>query len=96
MTPDCWCVAGVAIETTPRILLPDGMTVYSSTPMLSTTFDSKTCPVRADADWSGVLVRTIMTVPAGRTTRDWAEAVETATNANAVLSKAIRDRAKDI
>src|SRR6266576_2791779 len=72
------------------------MTVNSSTPMLSSTLVSNVCPVLALADCRGVVVRTIMTLPAGKTTRDWAEAAEAAKNANAMLHNVLRHLLSDI
>ena len=90
ITPDCCRVAGVASVTEPRILLPAGMTAYSLTPTLSSTFVSNVSPVLAVADCSGVVVRTMMTVPAGTTMRDCAAAVDAASNASAMLVSVLR------
>jgi hypothetical protein len=72
ITPDCCRVAGRATLTTPRIRLPDGMTEYSSTPTVSLTVVSNVSPLFAEADWSGDVVRTTMTLPAGSMMRDCA------------------------
>src|SRR4051812_16564530 len=88
MTPDCCRVARVARVIVPRILLPDGIAVYSLTPTASSTVVSNVCPVLALADWRGVVVRTIMTLPAGSTTRDWAEADDAAMSASAMPDSA--------
>jgi hypothetical protein len=55
---------------------------------------SKVWPLLAVADCNGAVVRTMMTVPAGKTTRfcaDAAGAVDAATNASARLEIAARE-----
>ena len=92
MTPDSCRVAARASVTVPRIMLPGGMTVYSSTPTLSSTRVSKVWPTLADADCKGDVVRTMMTLPAGSMTRDCADTAEAAMTASAAAPKAGRQR----
>src|SRR5438270_3533855 len=77
--------------TRPRMVLPLGMTVYSSTPIFSSTLALKVWPVFSVDDCSGAVVRTIITVPAGNT-RDCATATpEVAITATAAPQAARRN-----
>jgi hypothetical protein len=54
--------------------LPAGITVNPSTRTESVTVVWNVVPSRADAELSGVCVRTVKTVPSGRITLCWAAA----------------------
>jgi hypothetical protein len=66
------------------------MTAYSFTPTVSLTVVSNESPVFAEADWSGLTVRTRTTLPAGSTTRDWAPSGAASTSAAATLRATLR------